>query len=80
MIAQAQPHWSHYTDLDNSVIKDNDSDYDNIEPSSEIVPDRIITNALSTLIIHDPVAEFPKLLPEEKPTELPLLRKPLEIM
>ena len=30
--------------------------------------------------MYDPVAEFPELLPEEKPTELPPLREPLEIM
>ena len=60
-------------------MEENDSDYDHIEPSEEVGPDPIVTNALSTLIIYDPVAEFPELVPEEKPTELPPLRQPLEI-
>ena len=45
MIAQAQPHWSYYTDIDKSEIEENDSDYNNIEPSSEVGPDPIVTNA-----------------------------------
>ena len=80
MIAQAQPHWSYYTDIDESEIEENDSDYDNIETSSEVGPDSIVTNALSTLLMYDPVAEFPELFPEDKLTELPPLREPLEIM
>ena len=80
MIAQAQTHWSYYTDIDESEIEENDSDYNNIEPSSEIGPDPIVTNPLSTLVMYDAVGEFPELFPEEKPTELPRLREPLEIM
>ena len=30
--------------------------------------------------MYDPVAEFPELFPKQKPTELPPLREPLEIM
>ena len=32
MIAQAQPHWSYYTDIDDSEIDEIASDYDNIKP------------------------------------------------
>ena len=80
MIAQAQPHWSYSTDIDESKMEENDSDYNYIEPSSEVGPDPIVTNALSTLVMYDPVAEFPELFPEEKPTELSSIREPLEIM
>ena len=79
MIAQAQPHWSYSTDIDESKMEENDSDYVNIEPSSEVGPDPIVTNALSTLVMYDAVAEFPERFPEAKPTELPILREPLEI-
>ena len=79
MIAQAQPHWLYYTDMDNSQIEANDSDYDNIEPSEEVGPDTIVTDTLSTLVMYDLVAEFPELFPEEKPTEFSQLREPLEI-
>ena len=51
MVAQAQPHWSHYIDLDESEIEENDSDYNNTEPSREVVLDPIVTNALSTLVM-----------------------------
>ena len=80
IIAQAYPHWSYYADMVDSKIKEIDSDYDNIEPSGKVGPDTIVTNALSTLIMYDSVAEFPELFPEEKPTELPALREPLGIM
>ena len=80
MIGQAQPYWSYYTDIDESEIEENDSDYNNIEPSSEVGPDPIVTNALSTLVMYYPVGEFPELFLEEKPTELPPLRELLEIM
>ena len=80
MIAQAQTHWSYYADIDESQIEENDSDYNNIKPSSEVWPDTIVTNAVSTLVMYDPVAGFPALFPEEKPTELPTLREQLEIM
>ena len=80
MIDQAQPHWSYYTNIDESEIEENDTDYDIIEPSSEVGPHPIVTNTSSTLVIYNPVAEFPELFPEEKPTELPTLREPLEIM
>ena len=80
MIASAKTPWSHYTVIDESVTEVNDSDYDNIEPCSEVGPDQIVTNALSTLVIYDPVAEFPEVFPEEKPTELQTRREPLEII
>ena len=80
MIAQAQPHWSYYTDIDHSEIEEIVSDCDNIDASGEVGPDPIVTNASSTLVMYNPVAEFPELFPEEKPTELPPLREPLEIM
>ena len=80
MIAQAQLCCSYYTDIDDSEIEEIVSDYDNIEPSEDVEPDPIVTNALSTLSMYDPVVEFSELLPEEKPTELPPLREPLEIM
>ena len=66
MIAQAQPQWSHYPDIDNSGIVDNDSNYDIIEPCTEIRPEPIVTNPLSTLVMHDPGPEFPELFSEEK--------------
>ena len=44
MIAEVQPHWSYYTDIDESEIEDNDSDYDNIEASSAVGTDTIVTN------------------------------------
>ena len=69
MITQAQHNWSYYTDIDEAEIEENNSDYNNIEPSSEVGPDPIDTNALSTLVMYVPVAEFPELFPEEKPTE-----------
>ena len=80
MIAQAQPHWSYYIDIDDSEIEEIVSHYDNIEPSVEVVPDPIVTNALSTLVMYDPVAEFPELFPEETPTALHALRERVEIM
>ena len=80
MIAQVQPHWSYNIDIDESEIEDNDSDYNNIEPSREVEPDPIVTNALSTLGMYNPVAEFPELFSGEKPTELPPLREHLEII
>ena len=80
MIAQAQPHWLYYTDIDESEIEENDADHVNIKPSSEVGTDPIVTNALSTLIMYHPIAEFLELFAEEKPTELPPLREPLEIM
>ena len=61
-------------------MEEKDSDYDNIEPSREVGPDPIVTNASSILVRYDPVAEFPELFLAEKPTELPPLRGPLEIM
>ena len=42
------------------------------------MPDLIVTNALLTLVMYDPVAEFPELFAEEKATELPPPREPLE--
>ena len=80
MIPQAQPDWWYYTDIDESGIEENNSDYDNLEPSREVGPDPIVTNAQSTLVLHDPVAKFPELYPEEKLTELTALRQLLEIM
>ena len=80
MILQAQPYCSYYTDIDESEIEENDSDYNNIVPSIDVGPDPIVTNALSTLVMYDPVPEFPELFPEEKPTELPTLRETSEIM
>ena len=65
MITQAQPHWSYYTDIAESEIEENNVDYNNIQPSSEVGPGPIVTNALSTLVMNDPVAEFPELFPEE---------------
>ena len=80
MIAEAQSHWSYYTDIDHSQIEENEWDYDNMEPSREVGTDTIVTNALLTLVICDPVAEFPELLPKEKPTEFPATKELLEIM
>ena len=59
MIPQAQPHWTYYTNIDDSEIEKNDTAYDNIEPASEVGPYTIVTNALSTVVMYDPVAEIP---------------------
>ena len=80
MIAQAQSHWSCYRDIDESEIEENDLDYNNMEPSREVGPDPIVTNALSILVRYDPAAEFAELFSKEKPTGLRLLREPREIM
>ena len=80
MIAQAQPHWPYYTVIDDSEIEENDSDNNNIDSCTEVGPDPIVTNALSTLVMYDPVVAFPELFPQEKLTELPPLREPLDIM
>ena len=80
MIAQAQPPWSYHTDIDDSQIVKNDTDYDNMEPSREVGRDPIVSNELLCLLMYDPGAEFPKLFPEKKPTELPTLSEALEIM
>ena len=79
MISQVQLNWSYYADIHNSEIQENDSDYDNIDPSSEVGPDSIMTNTLSTLVMYEAIVEFPALFPELKPTELRLLREPLQI-
>ena len=80
MIDQAQPHWSYYTNIDEWEIEEDNTDYDNIEPATEVEPDPIVTNALWTLVLYYPVAEFPELFTEEKRTEFPTLRELLEIM
>ena len=80
MIPQAQPHLSYYTDIGNSEIEAYDLHYNNIEPSRGVGPNPIVTNALSTLVMYDLVAEFPETFPEEKPTELHTLREPLEMI
>ena len=80
MIAQAQLCCSYYTDIDDSEIEEIVSDYDIIEPSEDVEPDPIVTNALSTLVMYDPVSELHELCTEEKATVLPPHREPLEIM
>ena len=59
---------------------EHDSDYDKIEPSDKVVPDPIVTNALSTLLMYDLVAELSELFPDERLTKLCKHREPLEIM
>ena len=56
------------------------TDYDNIESTGKVGPDLLTCNAHVTLTMYDATKEFPKLFPEEKPTELPPLRYPLGIM
>ena len=56
------------------------TDYDIIESTEEVGPDPVTCNILTTLIMYDLTKEFPELFPDEKPTELPLLTYPMEIM
>ena len=44
------------------------------------MPDPIVSNALLTLVICDPVAEFSELSRDEKSTDLPTLREPMKRM
>ena len=60
IIAQALPHWSYYTDIDDSEIAENDTEYDNVVPSREVEPDTILTDAFATRHMYDPIAGFPE--------------------
>ena len=56
------------------------TDYDNIESTDEVGPDPVTCNARTTLTMYDPTKKFPEVFPDVKPTELPPLRYPMEIM
>ena len=55
-------------------------DYDYMQATEEVGPDPVTCNGLITLIKYDPTKEFPELLPDEKPTELPPLRYSIAII
>ena len=78
MIAQAQPQYTTLQEITDWEMES--TDYDNIESTEEVGPDPVTCNALTTLTMYDPTKEFPKLFPDEKPTELPPLRYTMEIM
>ena len=76
MSGQAQPQ---YITVQEIIDRDMESrDYDNIKSTEAVSSHPVTCNALSTVKMYDPTNEFPELFPDEKRTELPPLRYPME--
>ena len=78
MLVQAQPQYITVQDIREWEMES--TDCNNIESTKEVGPDPVISNALTIVTIYHPTKEFPQLFSGEKPTELPPLRYPMEIM